>query len=157
MPYDQICLRILISGNCIFHLKMRVFWLSGPNGSPDKKLKHEGNVAHRTFRGDCVICLVLENYSSYQKIAMFSYKWVTLWWMVPGGGCFWRCFWRCLWRCLWGRLWGWWWWLGSFYLRLFRILNWSLGLFFMLCKLCSFSQWSVGTWQQKHTIFTIRT
>ena len=78
MPYDQICLRILISGNCIFHLKMRVFWLSGPNGSPDKKLKHEGNVAHRTFRGGCVIYLVLKNYSSYQKIAMFSYKWVTL-------------------------------------------------------------------------------
>ena len=78
MPYDQICLRILISGICIFHLKMRVFWLSGPNGSPDKKLKHEGNVAHRTFRGGCVLHLVLKNDSLYPKIAMFSYKWVTL-------------------------------------------------------------------------------
>ena len=70
--------RVLISENCISHLKMRVFWLSGPNGWPDKKLKHKGNVAHSTFRGGCVIDLVWKNYSLYVKIAIFSYKLDTL-------------------------------------------------------------------------------
>ena len=64
--------------NLHFPPKNEVFLLSGPNGSPDKKLKHEGNVAHRTFRGAYVIFLVLKNCSLYPKIAMFSYKWVTL-------------------------------------------------------------------------------
>ena len=58
MPNDKKLLRVLILENCIFPLKMRGFLLSGPNGSPDKKLKHKGNVAHRTFRGGCVIDLV---------------------------------------------------------------------------------------------------
>ena len=70
--------RILILENCIFSLKMRYFWLSGPNGSPDKKLKHKENVAHRMFMGGCIIDLVWKNDSLYLIIAMFSYKWVTL-------------------------------------------------------------------------------
>ena len=78
MPYDNKLPRVLISENCISHLKMRVFWLSGPNGWPDKKLKHKGNVAHSTFRGGCVIDLVWKNYSLYVKIAIFSYKLDTL-------------------------------------------------------------------------------
>ena len=67
-----------------FSPKNEVFWLSGPNGWPDKKLKHKGNVAHRTFRGGCVIDLVWENDSLYVDIAIFSYKLDTLYdnWLV---------------------------------------------------------------------------
>ena len=84
MPYDNKLPRVLISENCISHLKMRVFWLSGPNGWPDKKLKHKGNVAHSTFRGGCVIDLVWKNYSLYVKIAIFSYKLDTLYLLGTG-------------------------------------------------------------------------
>ena len=86
MPYDNKLPRVLISENCISHLKMRVFWLSGPNGWPDKKLKHKGNVAHSTFRGGCVIDLVWKNYSLYVKIAIFSYKLDTLYLQMSDSG-----------------------------------------------------------------------